>query len=354
MNLRSAALHVAKLGTRSLGFSKEEAGYRAAKIVQEVSRPFQKKSNPSLDLCMVIPDKSRGWILEAVCHEIGKYFEGSWIISGSLDNLPNARAYFFCHYHFYLTSLKKNPHLWDSRCVVWLTHPKEEGLGGPSTLFALRNATVVTMCSLWRNYVLDLGLSPDRVSAIVGAADPGFFPPHPRGSGKVGFCTAYYDRKSPQRILNLVLAMPETPFVLMGRNWSQFPDFESLQKQPNFSYREGSYKQYPEFYRELDVFVSLSDLEGGPIPLIESMMSNVVPVATRTGFAPDVIQDRHNGYLCDIGASTETVSQLVIQALQNKTDIRSTVEHLSWRRFSELMQAELGLIRTPVLAKLAG
>lgn len=354
MQLRTQALKLAKIGIQSVGYSKDEAAYRASGMTQNILRPFQRHRQPALDLCMVIPDKSRGWILEAVCKEIGQFFDGKWEISGKLERLPRARAYFFCHYHFYLTALKQNPMLNDSRSVVWLTHPKEENLGGPATLFALQGARVVTMCSMWRDYVISLGLKPAQVSTIVGAADPEFFQPHQRGSGKVGFCTAYYDRKSPQRIVDLVRAKPEVPFVLMGRNWDKYPDFAALKSLPNFEYREGNYSQYPAFYNELDVFVSLSELEGGPIPLIESMMSNVVPVATKTGFAPDVIRHGQNGYLCNTDASTEEVSRLVDQALRNKNEVRNTVSHLSWRRFSELMQVEMGLRESAPAEKIAG
>ena len=343
MRLNNAALKLTKLCVQGLGYSKDESEFRAARIVQKSLGAFQKSDAPELDLCMVIPNKSRGWILEAVCREIGTYFDGKWEISSAIDRLPRARSYFFCHYHFYLTAIKKNPFLWDSRCVAWLTHPKDENLGGAPALFALGKARVVTMCSMWRDYALQLGLMPERVTAIVGAADPNLFYPHERARGKVGFCMAYYDRKSPHNMLELVKAMPEVNFVLMGRKWNQFSGFAEMLKLPNFEYREGNYDEYPAFYNDLDVFVSLSDLEGGPIPLIESMMSNVVPVATRTGFAPDVIQDGVNGYLCEVGAKTEEVAYLVKKAMANRCNVRKTVEHLSWRRFSELMQVELGL-----------
>lgn len=343
MKLKHLPLKFTKLCARGLGYSKEESAFAATLFMQKWFGKLSTRAEPEVDLCMVIPDKSRGWILEAVCREIGTYFDGKWIISGALDKLPPAKAYYFCHYHFYLTAIKKNPSLWNSPCVVWLTHPKDDDLGGAPALDALRNAKIVTMCSMWRDYVLDLGFQPERVTAIVGAADPNFFYPHQRGTGKVGFCTAFYERKSPHRLLDLVKALPELDFVLMGRNWEQFSGFDEMKELPNFEYRVGGYAEYPAFYNELDVFVSLSDLEGGPIPLIESMMSNVVPVATRTGFAPDVIEHGVNGYLCDVNEEITEVASLVRTAIKNRCNVRATVEHLSWRRFSELMQVELGL-----------
>ncbi|MGN6545721.1 MAG: hypothetical protein ACTHK7_11775, partial [Aureliella sp.] len=92
MQLRTQALKLAKIGIQSVGYSKDEAAYRASGMTQSILRPFQRHRQPALDLCMVIPDKSRGWILEAVCKEIGQYFDGKWEISGKLERLPRARA----------------------------------------------------------------------------------------------------------------------------------------------------------------------------------------------------------------------------------------------------------------------
>jgi glycosyltransferase involved in cell wall biosynthesis len=79
------------------------------------------------------------------------------------------------------------------------------------------------------------------------------------------------------------------------------------------------------------------------VPLVEAMMSNVVPVATRTGFAPDLIRDGDNGFLCDIDAPACAVAALVERAFGSTADVRRTVEHLTWRRFSERIQeAALG------------
>ena len=93
----------------------------------------------------------------------------------------------------------------------------------------------------------------------------------------------------------------------------------------------------------MDVFVSPASLEGGPIPLIETMMCNVVPVASRTGFAPDLITHGKNRFLFDVGSSAEQVRVLIEEAFKSQEDIRATVEHLSWQRFSERIQRTLGL-----------
>jgi glycosyltransferase involved in cell wall biosynthesis len=343
--LRRSALGMARFALRMAGQSDEAAALTAPGIVQRVLRPFERRRRPRIDLCLVVKDGSRGWILEAVCREIAAHVDGRSEICGTLDRLPRARGYFFSHYHFYLAALKHHPHLWDSPCAVWVTHPKEEArdFGGSACVRALARTHVVSMCSMWRELLEQVGIPRNRLRVSLAGADPTFFPSHSRGSGRIGFCAAYYDRKSPARIVDLVRAMPHRSFTLMGRGWSDCPGFADLVRLPNFDYREGRYADYPAFYRELDVFVSLAALEGGPVPLIEAMMSNVVPVATRTGFAPDLIRDGENGYLCEVDAPTATVAGLVERALTNRADIRSTVEHLTWRRFSRIIQDAAGL-----------
>ena len=78
----------------------------------------------------------------------------------------------------------------------------------------------------------------------------------------------------------------------------------------------------------------MSVLEGGPIPLLETMMSNAVPVASRTGFAQDLITDGHNGFTFDVDAPVDVVCGLIEKAFALKKDIRETVLQYSWENFA--------------------
>ena len=49
-----------------------------------------------------------------------------------------------------------------------------------------------------------------------------------------------------------------------------------------------------------DAFCLTSIYEGLPISLLEAMACGVVPICTKVGGIPDVIEDRKNGYLCEI------------------------------------------------------
>ena len=104
----------------------------------------------------------------------------------------------------------------------------------------------------------------------------------------------------------------------------------------NISYHTISYEQYYYYYSKMAVFLSASQIEGGPIPLIEAMASNCIPVVSKTGFAPDLINDGENGFIFPTNAKVETVCQLLRKAL-NMTDknISASVDQYSWNAFSK-------------------
>ncbi len=63
----------------------------------------------------------------------------------------------------------------------------------------------------------------------------------------------------------------------------------------------------PAYYRALDVYISPSRDEAGPMGVLESMASGVPVIATRTGMAADLIEHGVNGFLADV----EDVGRLV-------------------------------------------
>jgi glycosyltransferase involved in cell wall biosynthesis len=326
---------------------KERSGLQASWFTYHTIGRFL-SWKPQYDICLVVPEKSRGWILEGVCLEIAKHSNVHCHIAHNLERLPKARGYFFSHYHFMLTALEKNPFLWRTPKIGWFTHPKSEHCVTPGARFAFKRSTVLTMCSLWAKYLESNKIPTHRIATLVAGADPELFTFHKRGSGVVGLCCNYYERKSPDRIVELIASRPDTKFILLGRGWLETEQHRKLSRLSNFEYQELDYQDYPAFYKRIDVIVSLSELEGGPIPILEGMMSNVVPVATKTGFAPDLIQHGENGFLCEINASNDVVQSLIDQALNLKTNVRETVLQYTWKAFSDGIVELLGV--TPSLA----
>jgi glycosyltransferase involved in cell wall biosynthesis len=312
---------------------------------------------PTSDLVFVLDRQDEKWILGASCREIAKRFPGKvqfyygrfyrnwgkWVPFWPRPmRLPDAEAYFFADVRFLVRCLKANPPVWFRRKYVWYTHPEDLGPQN-EVVFALNRATkVISMCSLFVNLLGREGVKREKLTCVPGAADPEFFRPHQRSSdGLIGFCTAFYPRKNPDLILELVKTLRHRNFTLLGRNWEQYAGFSELIGSPNFSYVDVPYSEYPRYYEKMSVFVSASALEGGPIPLIEAMMSNVVPVASRTGFAPDLIEHGQNGFLFAVESPAELVCEYVEKSFSVEKDIRASVERLSWTNFALEMNAVL-------------
>ena len=301
--------------------------------------PFDERLNAdgTVDWAFVVHEKARGWILDAICREIGSRQPNSWQLCYYPDTPPPAKNLFFSHYALFQTFVDNQGDMpSDNKRFVWYTHPREENpIAVANLLTAFDEVTkVIFACESNRQLWIERGLDEGKTAVVLGAADPELFRFHERGTGAVGLSSSFYERKNPDSLLEVIKLLPHREFVLVGRNWHQYALFEEMKALPNFTYRTAAYRDYPAIYATFDVFLSLSSLEGGPIPLVEAMMSNVVPVASRTGFAPDLIRHGENGYIFEPDARAEVIAQLIEAAFDLQGNIRETVEDLSWDNFS--------------------
>ncbi|MGH9152624.1 MAG: glycosyltransferase family 4 protein [Acidimicrobiales bacterium] len=296
---------------------------------------------PGLDLVLVLSERNRGWVLDTICKEIARYHPGRTALHYAARGLPRARAYFFSHYSLFTEHVRRNPSLLLRRTLVWFTHPSDDPATARRVARRLRLASaVVSMSTVHARTLVAQGVPPNKVHVVLSGTDPERFFPHDRdGTGAVGLSSAYYARKEPDRIARLVRLLPGRPFLLVGKGWSEWPGFDRLEAEPNFTYVEPEYDEYPGYYAAMDVFVSPSRLEGGPIPLLEAMMANVVPVCSRTGFGPDLIEHGRNGFLFDVDAPLDEVAALVERAYSLDADVRATVQERTWERVAREIRA---------------
>lgn len=302
--------------------------------------PYSERLNEdgSVDWAFMVHEKSRGWILDAICREIGSREAASWKVVYYPDTGPPAKNYFFSHHSLFETFVaRESDKLGDAKIFVWYTHPRVETPPSIAKLLVAfdRATKIIFTCESNRQVWLDRGLPEEKSAVVLGAADPALFRYHERtGDGVVGLSSAFYERKNPDVLLDVIKRLPHRQFLLLGRNWNQFALFEEMLALPNFTYKTAPYREYGDIYSTFDVFLSISRLEGGPIPLVEAMMSNAVPVASRTGFAPELIRHGENGFLFDIDASAETIASLIESAYELSGNVRQPVEQLTWENLS--------------------
>jgi glycosyltransferase involved in cell wall biosynthesis len=309
------------------------------KLVWRWNSFFSYTTENEYDLVYVIHESNRGWILDAICKDISPYFNGkSYFYYGDLDRVPKAKNYFFAHFVLYTRALKLSPWIKGRENFIFYTHPhKYKGTSDRELVDALNlSSKVFVMCTHSINHIVNLGVKSELCELTVGAASKDMFYPHTRNGKTVGISSAFYPRKNPELIFKVISSLPHYNFILLGKNWQQFNRYEEMLKLNNLEYVEAAYSDYPSLYNKMDVYLSLAKLEGGPIPLIESMLSNVVPVATDTGFAADIIKSGENGII--IPVEIEDISQIdtaISRALEIDKDVREDVLKYDWKPYAE-------------------
>jgi len=120
-----------------------------------------------------------------------------------------------------------------------------------------------------------------------------------RGNNNSNIVVGYIGRLSREKNVDKII----NAFSLIANNNSNitlliagignyYPSLQRLVKN-NMSNRIkflGEISDTPGFYRMIDIFISASNFEGGPITLLEAIASNNVVVSTKVGLVPQLIE----------------------------------------------------------------
>jgi glycosyltransferase involved in cell wall biosynthesis len=138
-------------------------------------------------------------------------------------------------------------------------------------------------------------------------------PGKPFQIGTFGFARELKDRKRIDILLGSlsILNGKNYPFelVVQGPHWNilQEPFAQKGIKVKNLGYL--SPNQALKSYRLLDLYVCSSDVEGGPLPVLEALASGVPVVSTRVGVAMEALA-MGGGILVDKGDSKQLASAI--------------------------------------------
>jgi glycosyltransferase involved in cell wall biosynthesis len=118
------------------------------------------------------------------------------------------------------------------------------------------------------------------------------------------------------------------------------PDFDFAQKPPQ--------AQIASIYASCDAFLWPSLREGFGLPILEAMACRTPVISTRTGIAPDIIEDGVNGYLVDpndphaIADRVQRVAELSDNAWRTMSDAAfAQVNSYSWDDAANLFEQSL-------------
>ena len=138
-----------------------------------------------------------------------------------------------------------------------------------------------------------------------------------------------------QTIKLLIIDNRDTTGIILEDVFKAQGNYAVTRIREDGAYNNESYDTYPDLYNNIDIFISPSTLEGGPVPVLEAMLSNCFPIASKTGFCPDIISDGKNGFLFDIDADYTEVIRLIKLADSKTIDVRQTALEHSWKNCSQ-------------------
>ena len=291
-----------------------------------------------IDVSFIVCD-NYGWILDGICKEIMSYLDNKvrFFKSNQLNRIPSSKNYFITHYTALYPFYCTNSNAFKNNVFVLYTHDYYEDLNQRKrSLFCMSMCKkIFCMNSNTKKKLIIEGISKDKIVTIYGGADPNIIKTKNRKSKIIGIISNCNERKNPHLISSIISDMVNHKFKVVGKGW-----YEILRGFKNVEFHNHEYEKINNIYSDIDVFLSASINEGGPIPLIEAMFSNAVPVVSNTGFCSDIITHGQNGYLFETNASKDEIICLLHKALNHNGDIRKYADHLTWHNFSQKIISE--------------
>ena len=248
--------------------------------------------------------------------------------------IPKAQNYYFSNLVMFQKHKQVFPSRYHENSVVLYTHNSLE-LGTIETQVSilLHARSVHFMCSRDQETLIFAGLPEQKTKLVLGAVDDNFVQDFSiqKNPKKIILDSKFGPRKGAKHLYEVVKSLPDYEFSVLGRDWDKFEFYSRFAKLQNIEFLESRSVSKSEIYSEGSIFLSLSDLEGGPIPLLESMKFGMWPIVTDTGFARDVIDDRRNGNLVTFPVSAAQISEYV-REVPSYFDVPDLVLKLSWDR----------------------
>ena len=289
--------------------------------------------------------KYSGWILAGIARDIYNYIDGSKkLVSFSGIHYRSYLKLFIFFLFAHKIIFVNQSTLRRTRIPAFVLKTKNVLVFYSHTNYSMDNFTInqlkssrkiIVMNSSEKSKLGSIGINTSKiVLKPVGIDFDKFKPFNKNELNTIIMVSQLHSRKNPELILSVVRQLPSYKFILIGKNWDGSDYLQNLKQLKNFEFIEFDFKTYISNLNRGTIFLSLSSLEGGPIPILESMACGLVPVATNTGWAPDLIQDGINGILLPINCEPESVKVALEKALKiDKLIVRKSIESFTFDSF---------------------
>lgn len=135
------------------------------------------------------------------------------------------------------------------------------------------------------------------------------------------------------------LNLPNTKLVILGEGEERKKLEKLIQKQGvvNKVLLKGRVNNVPEYLQIADLFIMSSLWEGFSLALIEAGYFGVPVIATKTGIAPEIIENKKNGILIESGSVKEIkkgIKTFIGMNEANKEKIKTNIREMVRNKFS--------------------
>lgn len=286
------------------------------------------------------------WFLQNMANAIKKYANKSMDIRSIYYKNPMAYPdgiNFFCNMGIYEVYLRNNNVQSTIRDVIMSTHIEKWWPWNIKykKMYYLP-VTLIAFCRRWYDFFIKNGIYPAAI-AIPGV-DSEFFTIEAERVKKDKLTIAligrlYKSGRKGEKWLKPLLKQVGKKFkwMVIGDRWDSILESSFFRKYDITYYKTLSRHKYYKLFEEIDLFLSLSKIEGGPMPLIESMAAGVVPIVSDTGFAREVIANGKSGFIYPVGKIKKIIEILNFLSTEELNKYRQlakqAVKPYTWENF---------------------
>ena len=251
---------------------------------------------------------------------------------------PRSKNSIFLHHNLFIKMFENSKPHDNCKTSVFFTHQNNYDPSELSRLKPLALASKIVVCSTdIRNFLLsNIGNHVgDKIISKVGGADLSYFLNLNlrRNPKSVIMVSTYTGRKRPDLILRTVQTNPDFSFLLHGRGWVGTDIHATLIRYPNFKYSEFDFANANHLFNSSFTFLSLSDIEGAPMPALEALASGCRVILTNTGFATDLESLSFSVKKIQVNPSEEQVRNSLLASLTMPSPAPALRESISYESF---------------------
>lgn len=282
----------------------------------------RKNVNP----CLVITKNQNSWVIGGLIREaaesIGRNFDIFYVVERRLKlqnpihymnfrRIKKRKKVLFAHQKLFIRYVDKYKPK-SKVFKVFVTHLHGTDLVDLATYDQFVSIYLVMNSEVERK-LCEIGVPKTKIVKVYGAVDKTLYYPAATNKNYVVIVGKYSVRKNGDAIKQVVSSNPNIEFIIHGDGWDKVFNKTVL---PNLKIYPFEISRNPKLLSESSCLLSISEIEGGPITVLEALSCGIPVVGSNTGFIPDLIKGNF-GILVDDHLNIKEISQCLIRVLDN-------------------------------------